>query len=185
MEKQLIDLEILLSAIKIKDKKAFNLLYEETINRVYSLALKITHRQDLADEVVSDVYLQVWQQAQQYNQERGGVLPWIMVMCRSRALDLLRKRQRIMEKSGELSAETLGQKEQQQDLLASLDNHAIIHKALRKLENQQRQLLSLAYFRGYSHNEMALVTGIPLGTIKTNLRQSLVIMKDYIDNLQH
>ena len=63
MEKQLIDLEILLSAVKIKDKKAFNLLYEEAISRVYSLALKITHRQDLADEVVSDVYLQGWQQA--------------------------------------------------------------------------------------------------------------------------
>lgn len=78
------NLEILLSAVKAKDKNAFNALYDETIDRVYSLAYKITYSNDLADDVIADVYFQIWQQAEQFDQNKGGAMGWIMLICRSR-----------------------------------------------------------------------------------------------------
>ena len=176
-ENQKINLEILLSAIKAKDKKAFNVLYDETISRVYNLALKITRSQDLAEEVVSDVYLQVWQQAAQFDPHRGGVMAWLMVLCRSRALDRLRKRDRVSSKAEEFIEAKHCQSIGQQDILEVLDEQSAIHQAIARLDVQQRQLLSLAYFKGYSHNELVRVTGLPLGTVKSSLRRTLSDLK--------
>ena len=181
-ENQGVDLEILLSAVKAQDKNAFNALYDQTVDRVYGLALKITQSQDLAEEVLSDVYFQVWQQAHKYSNERGGAMAWLMVLCRSRAIDLLRKKKQLSDKSEEFSEENQGHSLAQPDLLNTLDNESAVHKALKLLDAQQRQLLSLAYFMGYSHNELVAVTGLPLGTVKTNLRRSLQFLKQQLAN---
>ena len=174
------NLEILLSAVKAQDKNAFNTLYDETVDRVYNLALKITLSPDLAEEVLSDVYFYVWQQAHKYNRERRGVMAWLMVLCRSRAIDLLRKNKQLSAKSEEFSEENHGQSLAQPDFLNTLENESAVHKALKMLDVQQRQLLALAYFGGYSHNELVNVTGLPLGTVKTNLRRSLVFLKEQL-----
>jgi RNA polymerase sigma-70 factor, ECF subfamily len=174
------NLEILLSAIKARDKNAFNALYDETINRVYSLALKITRSDQSAEEVVADVYLQVWRQADQYDSSKGAVIGWLMLICRSRALDLLRQQKRVNEKNEEYHDQSDIRSDVQPDILEALDKQTAVYDALSQLNGQQQQLLALAYFRGYSHNEMVRMTGLPLGTIKTNLRRALILMHDYL-----
>ncbi len=178
------NLEILISATKAKDRNAFNALYDGTINRVYSLAVKITHTDELAEEVVADVYLQVWQQADKFDESRGSAIAWLMLLCRSRALDILRKQRRINEKTEPYEDENDSRSMDQPDILEALDNQSAVYAAMNKLDTQQQQLMSLAYFKGYSHNEMASFTGLPLGTIKTNLRRSLIIMQEHIQSIQ-
>jgi len=178
------NLEILLSAIQAKDKNAFNILYDETINRVYSLALKITRADDLAEEVVGDVYLQVWKQAKQFDNSKSGVIGWLMLLCRSRALDLLRKQKRINEKIEEYIENDDRRDIAEIDILEELDDQTAIYTALSRLDSQHQQLISLAYFKGYTHNELVNVTGLPLGTIKTNLRRSLILMQQHIQTIQ-
>lgn len=177
-------LEILISAIKAKDKNAFNLLYDETINRVFSLALKITQSDNLAEEVVSDVYFQVWQQAEKYKNNLNGVVAWLMMLCRSRALDCLRKQKRTVGKEQPYFEDNDNRTTQQPDILESIDTKSAIFSALSQLDTQQQQLLSLAYFKGYSHNELATFTGLPLGTIKTTIRRSLILMQDYLQSFE-
>ncbi len=173
------NLEILLSAIKAKDKNAFNVLYDETINRVYSLAYKITYSSDLAEEVVADVYLQVWQQADRFDSRKGGAMGWMLLICRTRALDLLRKNKRINEKTEEYIDDDNHQS-QDTDILELMDSKSAVYEALSKLSPQQQQLLSLVYFKGYTHAELVSVTGMPLGTVKTNLRRSLILMQQHL-----
>lgn len=184
-ENESINPEDLLARIIAKDREAFNVFYNLTVNRVYSLALKITQSSDMADEVVSDVYVYVWQQAGNYQSERGNVFSWLMIICRSRALDALRKNKRHIDDQVELLEHDTDHSNDSPDLLASIDNETIVFKALKQLDSQQLQLLSLAYFKGYSHNELSQMTGMPVGTVKTIIRRSLLLMQQYVHAMQN
>lgn len=172
-------LAILLESVKRQDRGAFETLYDSTVNRLYSLAFRITRQHETTEEVVSDVYLQVWQQAGQYDSTRGNVIAWLTVLCRSRALDALRRTRSVTihESARDTSTSEATGTEHPQDLLIAIEAHSSLHRAVKKLDEQQRQLLALAYFRGYSHGELAQFTGLPLGTVKTQLRRTLMVLK--------
>ncbi len=178
------NLEILLSAIQSKDRNAFNLFYDETINRVFSLAFKVTQSEDLAEEVVSDVYLQVWKQADHFDNSKCSVMGWLMLICRSRALDLLRKHKRMNDHTEEYIENNDNRGLAEIDIMQALDEKPAIYAALNKLDTHHQQLISLAFFKGYTHNELVNVTGLPLGTIKTNLRRSLTQMQKHLQTMQ-
>ncbi|HFD13565.1 MAG TPA: sigma-70 family RNA polymerase sigma factor [Crenotrichaceae bacterium] len=177
---------VLLEAVVNRDKTAFESLYDATVQHVYGLALRITRQPDIAEDVVSDVYLQVWQQADRYVLTRGNVLAWITIICRSRALDTLRrlKPAQIHEQSHDAIEgsfqinEAENTTDMSQDLLFAIENNAAVQHALQQLDNEQRQLLALAYFRGYSHHQLAQITGLALGTVKTRLRRTLTTLKE-------
>lgn len=175
-------LEHLLQAVVSGDRDAFAKFYDLTTNRAMSLVLRITQSVNVAEEVVSDVYLQVWRQADRFDPSRGNALAWLTVLCRSRALDAVRKNgtapttdARPMSEITEPVAE-----EYPQDLLIAVEERSAVHDALNQLEPEQRQLLALAYFRGFSHSELAEFTGLPLGTVKTRLRRTLLRMRKLV-----
>ena len=175
-----ITLKQLVVAVKNKDRDAFEALYDATVQRMYSLAFRITRRHEMAEEVISDLYLQVWRQAVRYESKRGNVMVWLTVLCRSRALDTLRryKAATTHETTGYDTIPEIEDPQHPQDLLLAVEQQSAVHRALLKLDVQQRQLLALAYFRGYSHSELAEFTGMPVGTVKTRLRRALQTLKD-------
>ena len=170
----------LLQAVANKDRTAFEAFYDATTERVLSLVLRIIQQIDMAEEVVSDVYLQVWRQANRFDPARGNALAWLTVLCRSRALDTLRKITATPTHGAAPISEIpeLEATEFPQDLLIAVEEHSAVHAALNMLEPSQRQLLALAYFRGYTHSELAQFTGMPLGTVKTQLRRTLNKLKE-------
>lgn len=170
----------LLKAIASNDHTAFEAFYDATSERALSLVLRITQRMEIAEEVVSDVYLQIWRQADQFDPSRGNAFAWLTIICRSRALDTLRKNNTSPTIDAEpiTDIHELESSDFPQDLLLAVERSSAIHDALSKLESHQRQLLALAYFRGYSHSELAQFTGMPLGTVKTQLRRTLMKLKE-------
>lgn len=172
----------LLQAVANKDRKAFEEFYDATTERVLSLVSRITRQIDIAEEVVSDVYLQVWRQADRFDPARGNALAWLTVLCRSRALDTLRKINATPTHGAAPISEIPEPEaaEFPQDLLIAVEEHSAVHAALDMLEPNQRQLLALAYFRGYTHSELAQFTGMPLGTVKTQLRRTLNKLKEFM-----
>lgn len=174
------DLPALMNAVKAKNRDAFSALYDATVNRVYGLALRITRQQELAEEVVSDVYLQVWQKADSYSAERGKVIAWLCVLCRSRALDALRRDSAGVRQAMVSLDSVAEQKDLREppDLLQSVEQGSSIHAALGELSEQQRQLVALAYFRGHTHTELATITGVPIGTVKSRLRRAIIKLKE-------
>lgn len=172
-------LSVLLSRIADKNKPAFEQFYDSTIKLCFSQALRITKREDIAEEVVSDVYMQVWNKAASYDEKRSGAMTWLMMLCRSRALDSLRKRKNQQTKES-VDIDAIAEPfidENPQDILNATQQDSFLHSAIDQLKPQQRQLLSLAYFKGLTHNEIASYTEIPLGTVKTQIRRAIIVLK--------
>ncbi|MGR9043686.1 MAG: RNA polymerase sigma factor [Gammaproteobacteria bacterium] len=170
-------LAALLSAVARQDKQAFEELYNATVDKLFGLALRITQADDLAEDVISDVYLQIWQEAGKYTPERGNVLAWLSILCRSRALDRLRKHLRFSGKEELLNDETQRNDITETDWISGFERDSRLYDALLSLDAESRQLLAMAYFRDYSHQQLAQITGKPLGTIKTKIRRALNYLK--------
>lgn len=164
------------------DERALTALYDATLSRVYSIALRIVRRPALADEVVEDTYFQVWRQAARFNPARGRALTWLLGMARSRAIDAVRREGRFQHES--LSPDAMPELEDQRpepdDLLAAARGHAELHRALMLLNAQPRQLVALAFFKGLSHEEIASATELPLGTVKSQIRRAMLTLRQVL-----
>lgn len=176
------DLTVLLRRIAQQDEAALAAFYDATAARCYAVARRFTQDAWLAEDVVADVYLQVWQQAGRYDASRATALAWLLMLCRSRALDAMRRRDPAepMAEPETLHAAQVASAESPLESLESLDRRARVHAALATLAPNERQLLALAFFRGLTHQEIAQQTGLPLGTAKTLLRKAQQQLKQQL-----
>lgn len=167
---------ILMSAIQKSDEQAFSDFYDLTVNRVYSLVYRILQNKDDSEEVVCDVYAQIWRQATNYYPERGSVLGWSLLIARCRALDLYRKnknRHEIIQDAIE-SLETFSDCATEPDKIIQLfQENSKANEAIKQLSLVQRQILALAFFKGMSHNDISASIDMPLGSVKSNIRRAL------------
>lgn len=173
------DLRALLERIVHGEEAALRELYDSSVGRVYGLALRITGRPDAAEEVASDVYVQVWRDAARYDSERARVLTWLLTICRSRAIDFLRRRELAepLPDDDQLAQSHSAAVDDPQDLLSSTQSYQQLHAALAVLTPLQRQLLALAFFRGLTHEEIAQHCRLPLGSVKTHIRKALAMLR--------
>ncbi|MGQ0656523.1 MAG: RNA polymerase sigma factor [Chromatiales bacterium] len=157
------------------DQQAFRLFYEATVRKVYGLALSVVRSPQAAEDVVIDVYLRVWRSAQTYDAQRGAPLAWLLTICRNCALTAMRATDltpasdsyRLPEERGGDASEAL----------AAFEESSIVRAALADLPGVERQVLSLAFFRGLSHGEIANIVRLPLGTVKTHIRRALARLR--------
>lgn len=168
-------LEALVTRICHGEEAALGMLYDSTVSRVYGLAMKITLRRELAEEVVGDVFLQVWKKAASYQSGRASPIAWLMLICRSRAIDLLRREQRAKKGREPIDEKAdIADEKTETPIEVSLNTEfgGQMKQALQTLPEIQRQMIALAYFRGMSHQEVADFTEQPLGTVKSHLRRA-------------
>lgn len=173
-------LQSLIIEICDENQEAFSKFYQLTVEKVYSLAFRILGNQSDSEDVVSDVYLQAWQQVSEYKEDKGSVIGWLLLITRSRALDAYRrnktKMKMLLSEANSLSAEN----DPSQDLeeIVNLFQESVkVNKCLTDMSLVQRQALSLAFFRGYSHSEISDALDIPLGSVKSNIRRGLSSMQ--------
>jgi RNA polymerase sigma factor (sigma-70 family) len=162
------------------DAQGLKSLHEATLGRVYGLALRIVRTRESAEEVAVDVYLQAWRKAHTYDTLRGAPLAWLLTLCRSRALDHLRRAEPSEAHADPDSLarpESLDHHEDPQDLLAAVESHTQLKRALEDLSALQRQLIALAFFRGLTHQEIAAHARLPLGSVKTYIRRALTELR--------
>jgi RNA polymerase sigma-70 factor, ECF subfamily len=163
-----------------RDGSAFEELYDRHSRLVYALVLRILQQATTAEEVVQDVFLQLWRNTAQYDVSRGSFVPWLLAMARNRALDQLR-----------LKSERQRRREDQTDELppvvtipdfeGSLDEkrRAVrVRELMGSLNPQQKRAIELAYFEGLSHSEIAIALKEPLGTVKSWIRNGLLRLKE-------
>jgi RNA polymerase sigma factor (sigma-70 family) len=178
----------LVRRIVYQDEAAFAALYRQLSGSVYALVLRITREIGSAEEVVEDVFWQLWRQAPRYDAERGTVVAWVRRIARSRALDALRAQlsnplRGAAELDDDESAAFGDDRDADDPLqrLAGVRNAGQLEQALAALDPLRRQLVSLAFLRGCSQAEIAEQTGLPLGTVKSHIRRALAAMKTTIE----
>lgn len=163
---------------------ALGTLYDLTADGLNALVLRLVRNHADSDDVLSEVYKQVWERPRQYLAERGPVMAWLFVIARTRALDLLRKRRNTVDLASVAPSareETDTPVKAADDLLQSIQESSHIHRALLQLTAEQRRMLDLAYFQDMSHQEIADTTGMALGTVKSHIRRGQQALKEVLE----
>ncbi len=168
------------------DASALTALYDGTASLVMGLAVRILGDHETAEEVTGDVYLQVWHQAARWDPVRGAPLTWLLTLTRSRAIDRLRVgvAQRTHRAPLDEAVDVVEGGPGPDAAAAASHQRALVHEALGHLASEQRQVIELAYFGGLSHGEIALRTGVPLGTVKTRIRLGMGRLRDALADLR-
>jgi RNA polymerase sigma-70 factor (ECF subfamily) len=168
----------LMAAVAKGDRAAFERLYAATRAKLYGVALRILRRSDLADEVIQETYLKIWQNAGTFDPKVATPITWMVAIARNRALDVVRKK-------GEASIEEETQAmEAASDEPSPLARHEMTDELRRllaclgDLEEERRRLVLLAYYGGWSREQLAVKFEAPANTIKTWLRRSLMEIRE-------
>lgn len=168
----------LLSAIAGGDARALASLYDRYAVLAFSIASAILRDHALAEDVVHDVFLQIWRRAGTFDARRGAARSWVAQMVRNRSVDILRSRRRMTDiQIEELGALLEDPREDPADQAAERWLRARVEEALKTLTPAHRQVLALSYLRGLTHTEIAERLKMPLGSVKSRIRQAVTALR--------
>lgn len=173
------DLAELLRASARGDEAAFAQLYDATSRRLFGLVLRVVRDPAQAEEVAQEAFLEIWRTSARFDADRGSPMSWMMTIAHRKAVDRVRSAEAATRRDEAWEATT---RERAYDITSeqverSLDAQRV-QQALASLTETQRGAVQLAYFGGYTHNEVAALLGIPLGTAKTRIRDGLIRLRD-------
>ncbi len=179
---------VLLGRIQSGDQSALSGLYDSRSRLIYSIVLNIVHNTEDAEEVTQAVFMRIWAKAQSFDPQRGSVLVWIVTIARRLAIDRTRsKHHRIQKFSDRL--ESVSQQDLVQPGSENVHNQVIQSilvdralKRLNKLNSEQREIIELSYYCGFSQTEIAQKIATPLGTVKSRLRAAVTRLRDIMGN---
>ncbi|MDF2145338.1 ECF RNA polymerase sigma factor SigK [Knoellia sp. p5-6-4] len=173
------DLAELLRASARGDEQAFAELYDATSRRLYGLVLRVVRDPSQAEEVAQEAFLEIWRTSARFDRAKGSAMSWMLTIAHRKAVDRVRSAEASSRRDATYEATT---QDRAYDITAeeverSLDSQRV-RQALASLTETQRGAVQLAYFGGYTHNEVAALLGIPLGTAKTRIRDGLIRLRD-------
>jgi RNA polymerase sigma-70 factor (ECF subfamily) len=175
-------LAALLARAGIGDKAAFATLYDTTKSKLFAVALRIVRERHLAEEVLQDSFVNIWNHAASYATAKAAPMTWMTAVVRNRSLDLVRRPH--LETQDEDDFFTLNFEDNAPgpgDALVAARDEAEVARCMKALDAEQRQTISLAFFHGLSHSEVAEHMRKPLGTIKTHIRRGLMRLKGCLE----
>ncbi len=176
-----VTLESLLEATASGDRDAFRTLYDRSSAKLYGVVLRILKNTQKAEDVLQDVYLKIWQKAGSYDPVQGKPITWMATIARNRAIDIIRTarpEQTIDEPGDEEEIFQLGGRDAENVDLAELET---LRFCLGEMKEDDRNYVLLAYYEGFSREELAERFDSPVGTIKTRLRRGLLALRSCLE----
>lgn len=172
------DIAALINRVAIGDRNAFSTLYQVTSPRLFAICLKILRNRHDAEEALQEVYIKVWQRAKSFATSAGAASAWIATIARNHSIDIMRARKPVaddLDETFDLTDDTIASPEQRAVLT---DEGRRIDNCMRELETTQAQAVRRAYVEGLSYLELAEDLGVPLNTVRTWLRRSLLKLRE-------
>lgn len=172
----------LIERMMAADEAALSKLYDRYSAMLFGMLMRILRDQQAAEEVLQDLFLQLWRSAGQFDAARGSLPAWLMAIGRNRAISRLRGRRdrEVLEEEEGDYANTFVSGENIEDEAVRAELARNISAALQQLPVEQRQAVELAYFEGMTQSEIANRTGIPLGTVKTRVRTAMQTLRQML-----
>ena len=167
---------VLLQAVQRGDQEALGRMYDQYAAALHGVILKIVGSTEQAEEVLQDTFMKIWRSANAYDPSKGRTFTWMLNIARNTAIDLVRTAQhRVSEKIQGLDTAVyrMGTDEER----ARVD-HLGVDGVLEKLKPEHKEMIDMAYYQGWSQQEIAERTGLPLGTVKSRTRTALQLLKD-------
>jgi RNA polymerase sigma factor (sigma-70 family) len=171
--------EALVKAVGQSDEPALGELYDRFGRSAYGLALRVLRDPVLAEDAVQDAFLQVWRSADRYEADRAKASTWVLTFVHRRAVDLVRREERRRTEPADSAPEPIQQGADAE--VEARSKRQIVQGALRRLPNEQRQAIELAYYGGLTQSELAERLGQPLGTIKSRMFAGLQQLRGLLD----
>jgi RNA polymerase sigma-70 factor (ECF subfamily) len=174
-----LSIESLLREVADGSRAAFAEMYDRISSRVMGLVTRLLRDRAQSEEVTQEVFLEIWQSASKFDQNRGSGMAWVLTMAHRRAVDSIRSAQKSHDRDIKIGIRDM---EREFDGVAEtveirIENERV-KGAMSRLTPLQREAVILAYYGGYSHSEMSQILGIPLGTVKTRLRDGMIRLRD-------
>ena len=169
----------LLHRVADGDQVAFGELYDQTAPRVLGLIKRLLKDHSQSEEVAQEVFLEIWQTASRFDTTRGSAASWMLTMAHRRAVDRVRASQAGRDRDLRIGVRDMAP--EYDSVTESVEiriEHERVERALARLTELQRQAVQLAYYGGYSHSEVATMLGVPIGTVKTRLRDGMIRLRD-------
>ena len=165
--------------LKQKQEAAFNYLYDHYSGSLYSVILNIVPDRELASDILQEVFVKVWKQIESYDQTKGRLFTWMLNVARNASIDAVRsKNYQQSQQNRELTENVYdagGSTQINTDRIG-------LRKIVQNLKDDYRVLVEMSYFEGYTQDEISKILKIPLGTVKTRLRNALIQLKQVIKN---
>jgi RNA polymerase sigma-70 factor, ECF subfamily len=171
------ELAVLITRIARGDQTAYEEFYDRTASAVLGMVLHVIRDRAQSEEVMQEVLLEAWRTASRFDLSQGTALSWLMTLAHRRAVDRVRSEQRAMERERRASVAEIDYDQVSEAVEATLDAERV-RKCLGALTPLQRESVLLAYYGGYSYNEVATLLGVPAGTVKTRMRDGLIRIRD-------
>lgn len=171
--------ESLLARVAQGDKAAFSDLYDQTASRVLGLIRRVLIDHAQSEEVTQEVFLEIWQSASRYEPNKGGATTWILTMAHRRAIDRIRASQSSRDRDMKIGVRDYdpGVDDVADSVEIRIENERV-KKAMQQLTELQRQAITLAFYEGYTHSEVSTILHVPIGTVKTRLRDGMIRLRD-------
>ncbi len=172
----------LLEAAADSNQLAFHRLYTNTSAKLFGVVLRIVGRRDLAEEILQEAYLSIWDHAGDYDSRKGSPMTWMITIARNRSLDWRRRKQAEvpLEEQPE-RGQRIGTDPGPPDWATAHQNMLDLERCLEELEEPQKDCILLAYCEGYTHQELAARLDRPMGTVKSWIRRGQIRLKQCLD----
>jgi RNA polymerase sigma factor (sigma-70 family) len=170
----------LVAALKERNNQAFAFLYDNYAGALYSIIRQIiTDNSELAGDTLQEVFINIWRKIESYDQRKGRLFTWMLNIARNASIDTLRSKSYQNSQKNQELPDNVYKGASNQTTQQNVDNIGL-KKVLEKLKPEHRVLVELAYFKGFTHEEIAEMMTIPLGTVKTRIRNALLQLREYL-----
>ncbi len=176
----------LMKRIKAKDEQALAELYDLYNRLLYGMIISIVKKREEAEDVLQEVFIKVWENASTFNEDRGNVYSWLVTLTRNKAIDRIRSKDYKTQKKATQDVDAPeffleGNKFDPLETTIFSDRTELVKKALGEIPESQSEVLKIAYYRGLTQREISDQLDIPLGTVKTRMRQGMIKLKDILE----